>query len=798
MEGNSRSSQRYLSGRVKITNNAGLSSDRHLYVNPSEVEPNLGFVGEKTLPASGTYYKLVTVPNGDVFDRYWQEDLPATLVNGITIFDEGNLVGTANTVSRINFVGSGVSATASGTISTITVSAAGLNGQVQFNSSGDFAGAAGLFYDGTNHRVGIGTSSASESLHIQGGMRLTGGLRDSTNNVGAASSILISTGSGIQWASSVDAKCTVAPTAPPNAVEGDLWWDSTFGDLNVYYIDSNSAQWVSANANSQVDSTLWVQDAIGLHTTSNVGIATTVASVALAVGGNAIFGGTGIVTATEFHGTFIGPGGGQIGVGAGGTWAVSTTGIHTSKNVGIGSTLPNAILDVRGDSSFTGITTFNGDVSLADNKKLQCGRTGIGVTPDLIIQHNTSVTPHASQITNRSDSQLEVVADMLELRSGTSDRSYLTANIGAATTIFHSNTARLETTSSGIKVIGVTTTTGLEVIGFSTFQQSIELNSKIIDIHNQVGTARSVLTSTGAGVSWGSAASGVTIAETPPAGAYNGDLWWESDTGELQIWYDDGSSTQWVTVSQGPVGAQGAQGVQGAPGAQGATGNTGAQGVQGAQGRQGAAGAQGAQGVQGAVGAQGHQGVQGATGSGAQGVQGAVGAQGVQGAQGHQGVQGATGAGGGTGAQGHQGVQGSTGAGGSGGAQGHQGVQGAQGRQGATGAQGAQGYQGIQGAEGDAGMDHSNKTSGYTLVAGDDQRLVTTNSNITVPTGVFSAGDAITIYNNSGSNITINQGGTMRLAGTSTTGNRTLSQRGLATIVCVASNEFVISGAGLS
>ena len=84
MEGNSRTSLRYLSGRVKVTNNAGLSSDRHLYVGPSEVEPNLGFVGEKTLPASGTYYKLVTIPNGDVYDRYWQPDLPATLVNGIT------------------------------------------------------------------------------------------------------------------------------------------------------------------------------------------------------------------------------------------------------------------------------------------------------------------------------------------------------------------------------------------------------------------------------------------------------------------------------------------------------------------------------------------------------------------------------------------------------------------------------------------------------------------------------------------------------------------------------------------
>ena len=94
-------------------------------------------------------------------------------------------------------------------------------------------------------------------------------------------------------------------------------------------------------------------------------------------------------------------------------------------------------------------------------------------------------------------------------------------------------------------------------------------------------------------------------------------------------------------------------------------------------------------------------------------------------------------------------------------------------------------------------MDSTSKSSGYTLVAGDDQRLVVTNSNITVPTGVFSAGDAISVYNNSSSSITIIQGGTMYLAGTNATGNRTLSNRGLATIVCVASNTFAVSGAGV-
>ena len=65
---------------------------------------------------------------------------------------------------------------------------------------------------------------------------------------------------------------------------------------------------------------------------------------------------------------------------------------------------------------------------------------------------------------------------------------------------------------------------------------------------------------------------------------------------------------------------------------------------------------------------------------------------------------------------------------------------------------------------------------------------------------MFSAGDAISVYNNSASAITITQGSsvTLRLVGTSTTGNRTLAQRGLATIVCVASNDFVITGGGLS
>ena len=194
---------------------------------------------------------------------------------------------------------------------------------------------------------------------------------------------------------------------------------------------------------------------------------------------------------------------------------------------------------------------------------------------------------------------------------------------------------------------------------------------------------------------------------------------------------------QWVGVSTGLIGPQGAQGAQGPggatgpqgatgltgptgpQGAQGATGGTGPTGPQGAQGAQGSAGPtgptgpQGAQGATGATGPQGAQGAQGATGpTGAQGPTGATGPTGPQGAQGAQGPAGGTGPTGPQGAQGAQGSAGPTGPQGAQGAQGPaggtgptgpQGAQGAQGSAGPTGPQGAQGAQGPTGATGPTG-----------------------------------------------------------------------------------------------
>jgi len=93
------------------------------------------------------------------------------------------------------------------------------------------------------------------------------------------------------------------------------------------------------------------------------------------------------------------------------------------------------------------------------------------------------------------------------------------------------------------------------------------------------------------------------------------------------------------------------------------------------------------------------------------------------------------------------------------------------------------------------------QTSAYILAASDVGKHVSiTTGGVTVNSGIFSPGDAVSIYNNSGSNQTITQGTsvTMYLVGTATTGNRTLAQRGVATILCVGTNTFVIMGGGLT
>lgn len=92
--------------------------------------------------------------------------------------------------------------------------------------------------------------------------------------------------------------------------------------------------------------------------------------------------------------------------------------------------------------------------------------------------------------------------------------------------------------------------------------------------------------------------------------------------------------------------------------------------------------------------------------------------------------------------------------------------------------------------------------SNYILQLSDNGKHINytlNNGSVETPSlGTAPVGYVVTIFNNTNTGITIYEIGTLRQAGTTNTGNRTLSAYGVATILCVATNTYVISGTGLA
>ena len=165
----------------------------------------------------------------------------------------------------------------------------------------------------------------------------------------------------------------------------------------------------------------------------------------------------------------------------------------------------------------------------------------------------------------------------------------------------------------------------------------------------------------------------VTVSDNAPSSPNGGDLWWESDTGRLKIYYNDGDSAQWVDTSAGLLDDLSTPWNRNSAGIH-TLSNVGIGTTNPAAAVTSANTAVLAAGIVTAYKFYGDgsnlTGVSGTGPQGAQGVQGAAGSTGPQGAQGVQGAAGSTGPTGPTGSTGPAGSNGSTGP------QGNQGVQG--------------------------------------------------------------------------------------------------------------------------
>ena len=117
------------------------------------------------------------------------------------------------------------------------------------------------------------------------------------------------------------------------------------------------------------------------------------------------------------------------------------------------------------------------------------------------------------------------------------------------------------------------------------------------------------------------AGSSVTIGVSPPTSPtpVPGDMWWDSDDADLHVYYNDGNTSQWVSVTssaalKGQTGDKGQKGEVGVTGDKGQKGETGAAASKGQKGEVGAQGGSGGTGNDGDKGQKGDEGSAGSTG----------------------------------------------------------------------------------------------------------------------------------------------------------------------------------------
>ena len=242
------------------------------------------------------------------------------------------------------------------------------------------------FIPGGPGSLGIGTTSPTDNLDVNGTARLRSTLKDFNNNVGAAGSILISTGAGVSWTSITGAGGATAivddvSTTTPKYL---LFTGSTSGTVTTENVSSTKLSYIASSGSLGIGTTSPTQELdvngdfrlrAGLYDfNNNVG-----------VGGSILIStGVGVSWTTLSNtGAISGINVSQDDTGiryplfASGTNATTTvqyidaTAIvyNTSTNcLGIGSLTPTSKLDIIGDIRVSGIITANDFDSRSDER----------------------------------------------------------------------------------------------------------------------------------------------------------------------------------------------------------------------------------------------------------------------------------------------------------------------------------------------------------------------------------------------------------------------------------------------
>jgi hypothetical protein len=283
---------RYINDKTRRRPQDKLTEDRYEYLTVDQAEPNLGdpvFPGDT--PPFGTQYITVSI-EGYPGERYWIPNQGGIIPGSITIYDENVLVGGVSSTTQLNFIGAAISARSNQTFKETTLTlrdsetfsfnvglavtqlnsdASGVvkysttnsgivtitnvtgsfttnatdelyqdnvgiaktplsatsvinasvaseievspeyfssDKQLIFNNNDEFDGAVGFIYqnnDATESNVGlasvgIGTTFARRTLHVDGDIKLTGSIEDYNNSRGNLGDLLVKNNfGGIEW-----------------------------------------------------------------------------------------------------------------------------------------------------------------------------------------------------------------------------------------------------------------------------------------------------------------------------------------------------------------------------------------------------------------------------------------------------------------------------------------------------------------------------------------------------------------------------------------------------------------------
>ena len=195
----------------------------------------------------------------------------------------------------------------------------------------------------------------------------------------------------------------------------------------------------------------------------------------------------------------------------------------------------------RGASTSTNIT-LSGDCSFAGGN----------------VTMTASGTPNSLNVSGTS--RFEVASMENALLDGSIDHTGdTTTKIQFETSVIKLDTAgttRINVNNSGATVTGTLAATavtgdgsGLTALTGAAAGTYGSANTTPVITVNADGRITDVTETTISGGGGGGGGASVTVSDTPPGSASSGDLWWESDTGRLKIYYQDTDSTQWVDTS---------------------------------------------------------------------------------------------------------------------------------------------------------------------------------------------------------------------------------------------------------